>query len=234
MGRKFATIAAGLLASSFLTTMAQAQDSGEAQSETDFDDNVIIVTATLRASDVQDIPIAVTAVTPEELQRQGINNIQTLSTVAPSFNIQSSQTESQGTSIRIRGIGTTGNNIGLESAVGVFIDGVYQSRPGIALGELVDVQQVEILRGPQGTLFGRNTTAGAVVVRNTPPDLNGFGGFVQGTYGNFDFMNLQGAVNAPVSETFGVRVSGAYRKRDGLLTDANGNGVNNRDRYMVR
>ena len=116
----------------------------------------------------------------------------------------------------------------------MFIDGVYQSRPGIALGELVDVQQVEILRGPQGTLFGRNTTAGAVVVRNTPPDLNGFGGFVQGTYGNFDFMNLQGAVNAPVSETFGVRVSGAYRKRDGLLTDANGNGVNNRDRYMVR
>lgn len=233
MGRKLATFAAGLLAGSFLTAPAMAQDAGD-QAEPTVRDNVIIVTATRRASDVQDIPIAVTAVTPQELQRQGITNIQTLSTVAPSFNIQSSQTESQGTSIRIRGIGTTGNNIGLESAVGVFIDGVYQSRPGIALGELVDVQQVEILRGPQGTLFGRNTTAGAVVVRNNPPDLNEFGGFVQASYGNYDFMNVQAAVNAPVGETFGVRVTGAYRKRDGFLIDASGNDVNDKDRYMLR
>ncbi|MGQ7829678.1 TonB-dependent receptor [Altererythrobacter sp. Z27] len=235
MQRKLATFAAGLLAGSFLTSPVLAQDAGSAaQAESEMDENVIIVTATLRASDVQDIPIAVTAVTPQELQRQGITNIQTLSTVAPSFNIQSSQTESQGTSIRIRGIGTTGNNIGLESAVGVFIDGVYQSRPGIALGELVDVQQVEILRGPQGTLFGRNTTAGAVVVRNNPPDLNEFGGFVQASYGNYDFMNVQGAINAPVGETLGVRLTGAYRKRDGFLIDASGNDVNDKDRYMIR
>ena len=236
------TIALGLS----MHGMAQAQtvadapdqlDNAEvdAQQEDFVDEtNVIIVTATQRASDVQDIPIAVTAVTPAQLERQGINNIQTLSTVAPSFNIQSSQTESQGTSIRIRGIGTTGNNIGLESAVGVFIDGVYQSRPGIALGELVDVQQVEILRGPQGTLFGRNTTAGAVVVRNKKPDLNEFGGFVEGSYGNYDFINLKGAVNAPLGETMAARVTGAYRKRDGFLTNIYGDDVNNRDRWMVR
>ena len=233
MNRKLA-YAAGLLVGTSLATPAFAQDEDQASARTPAADNVIIVTATRRASDVQDIPIAVTAVTPQELNRQGVNNIQTLSTVAPSFNIQSSQTESQGTSIRIRGIGTTGNNIGLESAVGVFIDGVYQSRPGVALGELVDVQQVEILRGPQGTLFGRNTTAGAVVVRNNPPDLNDFGGFVEATYGNYNFINVKGAVNAPVGETFGVRLTGAYRKRDGFLIDASGNDVNNKDRYMLR
>lgn len=233
MTRKLAAYAAGLMACSAFTAPAFAQDNEE-QAAPRANDNVIIVTATRRASDVQDIPIAVTAVTPAQLENQGINNIQTLGAVAPSFNIQSSQTESQGTSIRIRGIGTTGNNIGLESAVGVFIDGVYQSRPGIALGELVDVEQVEVLRGPQGTLFGRNTTAGALVVRNRAPNLNEFGGFAQASYGNYDFINVQGALNTPVSDSFGFRFTGAYRKRDGFLIDANGNDVNDRDRYMVR
>lgn len=233
MTRKLAAYAAGLMACSAFTAPAFAQDNEEGDAPR-ASDNVIIVTATRRASDVQDIPIAVTAVTPAQLQTQGITNIQTLGAVAPSFNIQSSQTESQGTSIRIRGIGTTGNNIGLESAVGVFIDGVYQSRPGIALGELVDVEQVEVLRGPQGTLFGRNTTAGALVVRNRAPDLTGFGGFAQASYGNYDFMNFQGALNTPVSESLGFRFTGAYRKRDGFLIDATGNDVNDKDRYMVR
>ena len=228
------TLMAGICAGA-IAVPANAQDTQESADDPTLDDNTIIVTATQRAADVQDIPIAVTAVTPAQLERQGINNIQTLGTVAPSFNIQSSQTESQGTSIRIRGIGTTGNNIGLESAVGVFIDGVYQSRPGVALGELVDVQQVEILRGPQGTLFGRNTTAGALVVRNTPPNLNEFGGFVQASYGNWDFINVQGAVNAPIAPgVVGARISGAYRKRDGFLINAEGQDVNDRDRYMVR
>ena len=228
-----ATLMAGICAGA-IAVPAYAQESDEGEDPV-VDENIIIVTATQRASDVQDIPIAVTAVTPAELERQGINNIQTLGSVAPSFNIQSSQTESQGTSIRIRGIGTTGNNIGLESAVGVFIDGVYQSRPGVALGELVDVQQVEILRGPQGTLFGRNTTAGALVVRNVPPDLNDFGGFVKASYGNYDFINVQGAVNAPiVPGTVGARISGAYRQRDGFLVNALGEDVNDKDRYMVR
>jgi len=98
----------------------------------------IIVTATKRDTSVQDVPISVTVVSPAQLENQGITSIKDLTSVASGFNIQSSQTETQGTSIRIRGVGTTGNNIGLESAVGVFIDGVYQSRPGVALGELTD------------------------------------------------------------------------------------------------
>ena len=221
------------------TAYAQdGQEPQEAQSDDEeFDDsNVIIVNATLRANDVQDIPIAVTAVTPVELERQGIANIQTLGAVAASFNIQSSQTESQGTSIRIRGVGTTGNNIGLESAVGVFIDGVYQSRPGVALGELVDIEQLEVLRGPQGTLFGRNTTAGALVVRNKRPDLNEYAAEFVATYGNFDLFNAQAVLNAPlVQDTLGLRFSGSYRRRDGFITSAaDGSESNNRDRFLLR
>ena len=176
----------------------------------------IIVTATLRSANVQDIPIAVTAVRGAELDRQAIADIKSLSSLAPSFTVQSTNTETGGTAIRIRGVGTTGNNVGLDSSVGVFIDGIYQSRPGMALGDLLDIERLEILRGPQGTLFGRNTSAGALSITTRRPSLTETDGFVNATYGNYDFINLQGAIGAPVIEgKAGVRLSGSYRKRDG-------------------
>jgi outer membrane receptor protein involved in Fe transport len=206
-----------------------------AQVEEDSGDEPIIVTATLRAMDVQDIPLAVTAVAPEALERQGVNDIKNLASISPSFNIQSSNTETQGTSIKIRGVGTTGNNTGLESSVGVFIDGVYQSRPGVALGDLVDIERLEILRGPQGTLFGRNTSAGALNVSTKRPSLSTTEGFVNASYGNYNFMNLQGGVSLPVvQDVAGVRLSGTWRKRDGYLKSPTGAESNDRDRYMLR
>jgi len=199
-------------------------------------DDEVIVEATRRASNIQDVPLAVTAVSPQLLKVGGVDDITDLANVVPGFNIQSSQTESQGTSMRIRGVGTTGNNIGLESAVAVFIDGVYQSRPGVALGELVDLDGVEVLRGPQGTLFGRNTTAGALVIRTKKPELDEMRGFADFTYGNFNHMNIQAGVNLPASDTLGFRVTGAYRKRDGFLTSTvvPGDESHNRDRFMIR
>jgi iron complex outermembrane recepter protein len=236
--RRFNHYIAAALCSSILVPSAYAQDASpsETAEAENVDPNIIIVIATQRASNVQDIPIAVTAVTPVELQRQGIEDIRTLGAVSASFNLQSSQTESQGTSIRLRGVGTTGNNIGLESAVGVFIDGVYQSRPGVALGDLVDIEQLEILRGPQGTLFGRNTTAGALVVRSKRPNLSEFEGFANASYGNFDSIGVQGGVSAPlVQDKLGIRVTGSYRKRDGYLQNIiTGEDANNRNRYMLR
>ena len=185
--------------------------------------------------DVQDIPLAVTAVAPETLERQGVADIKNLASISPSFNIQSSQTETQGTSIKIRGVGTTGNNTGLESSVGVFIDGVYQSRPGVALGDLVDLERLEILRGPQGTLFGRNTSAGALNITTRRPSLSEFEGFANASYGNYDFMNVQAGVSVPIAQDVAaVRVSGTWRKRDGFLKSATGATSNDRDRYMLR
>ncbi|WP_109354518.1 TonB-dependent receptor [Sphingorhabdus sp. EL138] len=225
------------LCSTAMTMPATAQEQDGAETD---DGNIIIVTATRRAQDVQDIPIAVTAVGSAQLDAQGVVDVTDLGSVAPSFNVSQAQAASNGVVLRIRGVGTTSNNIGFESAVGVFIDGAYQSRPGVALSEFVDVERVEVLRGPQGTLFGRNTSAGALNVINRRPDLDEFGGFANAGYGNFDQFNLQGAINVPlVQDSLALRLTGAYRKRDGFITVLDGNGAeidetNDVDRYLVR
>ena len=217
------TTAMGLFASPVLAQEASADSESE-----------IIVTATLREASVQDIPIAVTAFSPQTLERQGVADIKTLSAISPSFNIQSAQTETQSTSIRIRGVGTTGNNAGLESSVGVFIDGVYQSRPGVALGDLVDLERLEVLRGPQGTLFGRNTSAGALNITTNKPNLSRSEGFLNATYGNYNLMNVQAGVNTPISDYAAIRLTGSWRQRDGFLRSSTGAESNNRNRHMVR
>lgn len=228
------------MCSTALATPAYAQDAQDQGAEETADDNIIIVTATRRAEDVQDIPIAVTAVSPTQLERQGVVDVQNITQVSPSFSTSNAQVASGSVVLRIRGVGTTSNNIGFESAVGIFVDGAYQSRPGVALSEFVDVERVEVLRGPQGTLFGRNTSAGALTITNVRPDLNDFGGFVNATYGNRDWINLQGAVNVPiVQDTLAFRLTGAYTERDGYVTvvDGGGNRVgesNGQDQYLIR
>lgn len=223
-----------------LSGTAFAQDSDETAETPEFDDDIIIVTATRREQDVQDIPIAVTAVSPVQLERQGVVNVQEITNVSPSFSTSSAQTAAGSVVLRIRGVGTTSNNIGFESAVGIFIDGAYQSRPGVALSEFVDVERVEVLRGPQGTLFGRNTSAGALNITNKRPDLSEFGGFANATYGNRDLYSIQGAINVPiVQDTLAIRLTGAYRERDGFITVVDRNGAelgdsNGSDQFLVR
>lgn len=240
MSRKYAAYTAGLLACSAFTAPAFAQDQDEPEARSFRDDNTIIVTATRRAQDVQDIPIAVTAVSQQQLDNQGVFNIQQISQLATSFTSSQAQVASGSVVLRVRGVGTTSNNIGFESAVGIFIDGAYQSRPGVALTEMVDLERVEVLRGPQGTLFGRNTSAGALNITTVRPDVNEFGGFVNAMYGSFDEISLQGAVNLPiVQDSLAVRFTGAYRKRDGFLTVVDGGGnrigdTNDVDQFLVR
>ena len=198
--------------------------------------NEITVTATRREASIQDVPIAVSAFNPEALEAQGVRDITSLDSLSSSFNLQSSNSESGGTSIRIRGVGTTGNNIGLESSVAVFLDGVFLSRPGVALGDLVDLEQLEVLRGPQGTLFGRNTSAGLLNVTTKAPNLQEVDGFANVSYGNRDFVNVQGGISVPVIEdVLAARVSGSYRMRDGFLTNPTlGIENNDRDRWSLR
>ncbi len=228
-----------LVACALAATPAMAQEAADG-ADAQVDPNVIIVTATRRAEDVQDIPIAVTAVSGAALDRQGVVDVTNITQVSPSFSTSNAQTASGSVVLRIRGIGTTSNNIGFESAVGIFVDGAYQSRPGVALSEFVDVERVEVLRGPQGTLFGRNTSAGALNITNVRPDLSEFGGFANATYGNRDLLSVQGAVNVPVvQDTVAVRLTGAYRERDGYVSilNAAGNQVgesNGVDQYLVR
>ncbi len=194
---------------------------------------VIVVTAQGREQSLADVPVAVSAVSGEMLERSGTNDIRELNQVAPSLLVSSTGNEANG-SARIRGIGTVGDNPGLESSVAVFVDGVYRSRSGNALSELGPIDRIEILRGPQGTLGGRNASAGLISIYTAPPEFetSGYGAF---TYGNYDAIRVEGGINVPLGQTVAARVDGVYFKRDGFYNDVNNDtSVNNRDRYLVR
>ncbi|MDH4745196.1 TonB-dependent receptor [Sphingomonas sp. CBMAI 2297] len=197
------------------------------------DPNEIVVTAQGRAQVLADVPLAVSAVTATQLERTGANDIRALNQVAPSLLVSSTGSDAN-TSARIRGVGTVGDNPGLESSVATFIDGVYRSRTGLGLNDLGEIERIEVLRGPQGTLGGRNASAGMLSVTTKGPEFT-FGGMAEATYGNYDAWRLQGAVTGPLTEQLAFRLDGLYSKRDGFYHDVNtGRDINNRDRYLVR
>jgi outer membrane receptor protein involved in Fe transport len=209
---------------------AQAQDSAP---QNDFDDAPIVVTAQGRSQLLSDVPVAISAVNAETLQNSGANDIRQLNQVAPSLLVSSTGSEANG-SARIRGIGTVGDNPGLESSVPVFIDGVYRSRSGIGLNELGEIDRVEVQRGPQGTLGGRNSSAGLISIYSKKPDFQ-FGATGEITYGNYDYWRLGGSVTGPISDTLAARLDGIWVKRDGFYRDTTNNtDVNDRDRYFLR
>jgi len=212
---------------------ASTAETGAVDEATDAGD--IIVTATRRAQALSDVPIAVSAVSAEQLQNAGASDIRQLNQLSPSLLVSSTSSEAGAGVARIRGIGTVGDNPGLESSVAVFIDGVYRSRTGVGLTELGEIERIEVLRGPQGTLFGRNASAGLINIVTKGPsfDTEGAAAF---TYGNYDFIRAEGSVSGPlVGDTVAARVDGVYMQRDGFLKDViSGRRINDRDRYLVR
>ena len=196
----------------------------------------IIITSTKREANIQDVPIAVSAFSTEDLAARGIDEFEEIEEVSPSIQVNTSNGAGANSTIRVRGVGTTGNNPGLEAAVGVFIDGVYRSRSGQAFSDLLDIERIEVLRGPQGTLFGKNTSAGAISVVTKLPVLDGQEGFVQGELGNFDHKRIAVSHSAGIIEgVLGYRVAASWADRDGYYEDANSDDEwVNRDRYMLR
>ena len=244
MSKTFWLLSAGLAA---IATPAYAQDqepvagteSGTENAAVDQaqDEQNIVITAQGRRQLLQDVPLAVQAVGGEQLQNSGANDIRQLNQLAPSLLVSSTGSEANG-SARIRGVGTVGDNPGLESSVAVFIDGVYRSRSGIGLNELGEVERVEVLRGPQGTLFGRNASAGLIHIITRRPEFE-FGGFGELSYGNYDYVRAQAGVTGPISEALAFRLDGVYVRRDGFYDVVNPTGgteseVNDRDRLFVR
>ena len=195
----------------------------------------ILVTATRREASIQEVPIAVSAYTGEDLAGRGVTDLYGLQEVSPSIAVYSSNSASNGGTLRIRGVGTTGNNPGLEAAVGTFIDGIYRSRAGLAFNDLVDIDRVEILRGPQGTLFGKNTIAGAVNIITRKPAFENSAGVTLGL-GNRDSREAAFVGNAVLAEdVLAGRLSFAYRKRDGGYQDIDsGDTYDHRDRRYLR
>ena len=232
--RKFQLLTATAIAL-MATTPAFAQDAAQPAEQAPTEDaGEVVVTATGRAQLAQDVPIAVSVVGAEALENAGVTDIRGLRQVTPSLQVTTGQSAATGVVLRIRGIGTAGDNPGFEPAVGVFVDGVFRARAGVALADLPPIDRVEVLRGPQGTLFGRNTSAGALSITTQGPSFD-LGGYLEARYGNYNEVEIKGGITGGVTEQLALRVDGGYHKRDGYITDPNtGRDFNNIDRYFVR
>jgi Outer membrane receptor for ferrienterochelin and colicins len=199
------------------------------------DIETIIVTAQKREQNIQDIPVAVTALSGERLTQLTISDVFDLQQSVPSLLVRQNQVATTST-FSIRGVGTSGSNFGLESSVGLYVDGVYRARQNSMINEMVDIEAVEVLRGPQGTLFGRNTPSGAVLMKTVAPQQE-FGGYLDGTLGNYGLWSLNGAVGGPIIEDkLAYRFTGFTTQRDGHVDEFNTGDdiINDRDRFGGR
>ena len=195
--------------------------------------NVIVVTATKREKTLQETPISVSVTSGETLEQAQIRDVLDLQTVAPSLRVSQLQNSSSSTFI-IRGFGNGDNNFGIEPSVGVFIDGVFRSRSASALSDLPNVQRIEVLNGPQSTLFGKNASAGVISVVTRAPQFD-FGGSVEASYGNYNAIVIKGDVTGPISESIAFSIDGSYNTRDGYGTIVNLNEeVSERNRWAAR
>jgi outer membrane receptor protein involved in Fe transport len=227
MTKRFSLLAASASAFALLATApAFAQDA---------DEDVIIVSATKRDTTLQATPVAVTVTTADVIEKAQILDIKDLQTVVPTFRV--SQLQNAGnTTLTIRGFGNGGNNIGIEPSVGLFIDGVYRSRAAAQIGDLPKLDRVEVLSGPQSTLFGKNASAGVVSIVTAKPDFDA-NGYIEGGIGNYGFNYAKGYLTGGVSDTIAVSLGGGYQLRDGYFEPAAGTGggnFNDLRRYNLR
>lgn len=229
MNRSIKAIALGAtaLAAGLVTVGAYAQSP-----------DVITVTAQKREQTLQETPVSVAVVTDQAIQQSQIRDAADLTTLVPSLRV-AEFAASTNTQFTLRGVGTSSFNPGLEPSVGVFVDGVYRPRAGAAINDLLSVERVEVIRGPQSTLFGRNTPAGVVSFITKEPEFV-FGGDAELTLGNYGQFVAKGTVTGPLNEaeTLAFRVDATTHTNDGYLENVSPRGqieeVNNRDRQSFR
>jgi outer membrane receptor protein involved in Fe transport len=228
--------AAGLVApaaASAQDAASQDQASDAAQIATTPTGNEILVTATKREQTLQDVPVAVTVTTADTLERAQIRDLKDLQDLVPSLQVGQRQSSAQ-TNFFIRGFGNGANNPGIEPSVGVFVDNVYRSRTASQIMDLPDVQRIEVLRGPQSTLFGKNASAGVISITTKTPSFE-FGGSAELTYGNYDAVVGKAYVTGPVSKDTAVSLAAGFNERDGFYKDAaTGHRTNERNRWFAR
>jgi iron complex outermembrane receptor protein len=211
------------LALSGTATQALAQSGGLEE---------IIVTASKRTESLQDVPMAVTAFCEQVIQEAGINNAVDLAVLTPSLTI-STNTQPYTASFRIRGIGTSQNDIALEPSVGIFVDDVFLSRSGLGMSDLTDIERIEVLQGPQGTLYGKNTNAGAISIFTKQPNLEEFEAYIETSIGNYDLTKLTAAASGPLNESLAYRISGSVDQRDGYYENGAGDDLNSADDWNI-
>jgi len=210
-----------------LPALAQEQGAGSGQEETRTL-ATLTVTAQKREEALQDVPISVTALDEQLLRDTGVSDIKDMQILVPGLTVTSTQNEAI-TTARIRGIGTVGDNVGLESSVGVVIDGVYRPRNSVGFGDLGQLERIEVLKGPQGTVFGKNTSAGVINVVTRRPSYTQ-SAEAEVTAGNYGALGVSGSYNDAFSDSAAFSVYAAKRKRDGWMDVETGNGPRTEDK----
>ncbi|UYY77088.1 TonB-dependent receptor [Sphingomonas sp. R1] len=229
MGRRYGWMVAGLLAGIAPPALAQAQEAATPAAQS----NDIVVTARFRNENLQDVPIAVSVVNGDAAASRNLNTLQDLSTVIPTVDFRNGQSNKDRT-VFVRGVGTITTSPGVESSVSTVIDGVVLVRPGQATLDLLDLDHLEVLRGPQGTLFGKNASAGVInLVTKAPSKVQTEtleAGYYEGGEGR-----IKGSVSGPITSTIGYALSGLYASYKGnVFNVGTGHKVNGYDRWGVR
>jgi iron complex outermembrane receptor protein len=235
----------GVAAGLFVPVPALAQDEPEldvtgsaetapAASAANVPENVIIITARRRKEASQDVPLAIATLDARTINDTGAFSVQRIQQLAPSLQVYSSNPRN--TAVNIRGIGVPFGltNDGFEQGVGIYVDDVYYSRPASAVFDFLDVQQVEVLRGPQGTLYGKNTTAGAINIRTNQPTFR-FEGSAEVSLGNYGFKQAKFAVSGPLEDDLAARVAvSATDRRGTIYNGTTGNWIQGQDNLGIR
>lgn len=232
-----ALLCATMFGASSFAVPALAQDAAPpadaAAEEEEATGNDIIVTASKRETTLQDTPIAVSVTSAETIEQAQVRDLIDIQSLVPSLRVSQLQS-SANTNFIIRGFGNGANNAGIEPSVGVFIDGVYRSRSAAQIGDLPNLRRVEVLRGPQSTLFGKNASAGIISVVTAEPSFD-FEAGGEISYGNYGAFVAKLDATGPLSDTVAFSLAGNYNRRDGTVQDlALGRDVNTRNRYGIR
>ncbi len=214
----------------FAPAQAQTAPNAEAVAPND-----IIVTARKTRETVQDAPVAVSVITGEFIDRTGFAQVADIARFVPGISISPLNT-SRATGTKIRGISTFSFSDGFESSVSTVVDGVVLGREAQGFTDFLDIKSIEVIKGPQGTLFGKNASAGVINIQTNDPEFK-FGGSADGTFGSFNERKLRGTLTGPiVGDKLAFRVTGTYNRRDGVLTNAIAGqpDLNDRNTYVLR
>ena len=192
----------------------------------------VIVTATKQSASLQSVPVTVNAFSDQVIREAGINNALDLAIMTPSLTI-AVNVQPFTARFQIRGVGTAQTDIALEPSVGLFVDEVYLGRSGLGMSDLTDIERIEVLQGPQGTLYGKNTNAGAISIITKSPNAEEFEGYAEASVGDYDLRKLTLSATGPLSNSVAYRLSGNIHQRDGYLENAGGDDLNDADDWNL-
>jgi len=225
-------LAAGVLLAASSGSFAEAPVSATPAVEQEAKLGTVTVNARRREETAQSVPTPISVLDSETLETQRIYRVQDLQQLVPSTNV--AYVHARQSSISIRGLGNNPASDGLEGSVGIYLDNVYLGRPGMAVFDLLDVEQLEVLRGPQGTLFGMNTTAGVLNITTRKPTFHREGS-IQQSFGEDGYLQTQGSFSGPISETLAGRISAYRTEDDGYVKNIhNGDDLNGGKRQGFR